>query len=291
VGNNFFNVRASFKFKNIVDIGTHMSFIRLQSGKYLVVDTVPLDDHLKEEIDNMTENGNLMEAVIATHPFHTLAFPAFYEAYPDVPYYGTPRHIKNQDDIPWVGSIKDNLEKWRPEVHMRIPEGSEFDNPLPEDSNHFSAVWVYHPRSKTMHVDDTIMYYKNVSGVTGLITKIVGVSGSIGFHPSLKGVGLHPTSEAPYQFKEFCEKVLSDWEFENICTAHLGNKIGGAHALLTAALEEAQPTFDKISEKNKDYQKEWEEKDEEKSCKNKIVESEDDTEIGKYNVEGTTECG
>jgi hypothetical protein len=25
-----------------------------------------------------------MEAVIATHPFHTLAFPGFYEAYPDV---------------------------------------------------------------------------------------------------------------------------------------------------------------------------------------------------------------
>jgi len=214
---------------------------------------------LKEEIDRLTKNGNDIEAVIATHPFHTLAFPAFYEAYPNVPYYGTPRHLKIQKNINWVGSIKDNLKKWEPEVHMRIPEGAEFDDPMPEGSNHFSSVWVYCKAAKTMHVDDTIMYYKNVSGVIGILTKIVGVSGSMGFHPSLKGPGLNPDPEAPYQFKAFVEGVLNDWEIDNICTAHLGNKIGGAHDLLQAALQEAQSTFDKISQKNKGNDQEGEE--------------------------------
>lgn len=33
--------------KGIVNIGTHMSIIKLSSGKFLVVDTIPLDPELK----------------------------------------------------------------------------------------------------------------------------------------------------------------------------------------------------------------------------------------------------
>lgn len=72
-----------------------MSIVQLSSGKFLVVDTIPLDTELKglllgwpliglAEIDNLTNNGRDIEAVIATHPFHTLAFYGFYEAYPEV---------------------------------------------------------------------------------------------------------------------------------------------------------------------------------------------------------------
>jgi len=291
VAPGFFNIRASFK-KFVLDIGTHMSIIRLESGKFLVVDTVPLDDKLKGEIDTLTDNGKLMEAVIATHPFHTLAFPAFYEAYPNVPYFGTPRHLRNQQNIPWEGSIKENLEKWSPEIQLRIPEGSEFDNPLPESNNHFSAVWVFHPASKTMHVDDTIMYYKNVSGVIGILTKITGISGSMGFHPSLKGPGLYHTHEAPENFKNFVTTVLKDWDFDNICCAHIGNKIGGAHELLTTALEEEQPTFDKLSEKYNNVVIVPEGKPCKKGEKIENGEEGDEgqEEIVKYNVAGD-ECG
>ena len=42
------------------------------------------------------------------------------------------------------------------------------------------------------------------------------------FHPSIKGPGLLPTPEAPYQFKEFIEGILRDWDFDNICAAHMG---------------------------------------------------------------------
>lgn len=46
----------------LVDIGTHMSFLRLESGKFLVVDCLDLLPSQKKEIDDLTANGTLIEA-------------------------------------------------------------------------------------------------------------------------------------------------------------------------------------------------------------------------------------
>lgn len=43
---DFWNVRASFKTFKIIDIGTHMSMIKLRNGKFLVIDTIELTDHV-----------------------------------------------------------------------------------------------------------------------------------------------------------------------------------------------------------------------------------------------------
>jgi hypothetical protein len=40
---------------------------------------------------------------------------------------------------------------------MRIPDGTEFTNP--NDNNRFSSVFVFHKQSKTIHDDDTLMYF------------------------------------------------------------------------------------------------------------------------------------
>lgn len=40
------------------------------------------------------------------------------------------------------------------EVSMRVPAGAEFE--APEDGNHFSAVFVLHKASRTIHIDDTV---------------------------------------------------------------------------------------------------------------------------------------
>lgn len=106
--------------------GTHMSLIQLSSGKFLVIDAVPLTEQMKTEIDEFTDNGEKIEAVILTHPFHTLAIPAFYKAYPKPPYYGCPRHLRNFPDIKWAGDLDDCKvrSKWSPEVELSIPAGS-----------------------------------------------------------------------------------------------------------------------------------------------------------------------
>jgi len=126
IGSGFWNVRSRFKIlAKLFDIETHMSFIELHNGNFLVVDTVELDDHLRQEINHLTDNGNKIEAVIGTHPFHTLSFSAFYESYPNAAYYGTPRHLRRLTQIPWAGSLDDcNVrKKWEPDVQLRIPAG------------------------------------------------------------------------------------------------------------------------------------------------------------------------
>lgn len=251
IGPGFWNIRGSFKFAlGLIDIGTHMSLLKLPNNKYLVVDAVPLNPLLKQSIDEITNNGADIEAVVATHPFHTLAFKGFYKEYPNVPYYGCPRHLRVLPEIPWQGSVDDCAvrNKWSPAVEMRIPAGAEFVAPVPEDKNHFSGLFVFHKESRTIHNDDTIM----IGSHPGILLKLAGFRhGSMSFHPSIKGPGLYHTAEAPYQFKEFIESVIRDWDFDNICAAHMGNKIGGAKEQLREVLVKAEPLFKRLSEKNK----------------------------------------
>ncbi|CAF3834203.1 unnamed protein product [Rotaria magnacalcarata] len=107
IGSNFWNVRGRFKILKFVDIETQMSIVKLQNGKFLVIDTVEMNDRLRQEIDHLTNNGENIEAVVGTHPFHTLSFPAFYQTYPKANYYGTPRHLRRITEIPWKGSLDD----------------------------------------------------------------------------------------------------------------------------------------------------------------------------------------
>jgi hypothetical protein len=251
IGKGFWNVRTSFKMYLFVDIETQMSIIQLSNGKFLIIDTVEMNDNLRREIDHLTNNGEKIEAVIASHPFHTTFFPAFYDAYPNAPYYGTPRHLRKITNIPWKGDLNDcNIrKKWEPEVKLRIPAGAEFINPQPESTNHFISVFVFHPASSTLHVDDTIMYAEDPSFAIRIFSGLK--KGDFAFHPSMETDGIHPTPEAPYLFRDWMKNMLNDWKFDNICTAHIGVKIGGAHEAVTKLLEATEPLFDKMTEERK----------------------------------------
>jgi hypothetical protein len=229
-----------------------MSVLRLSSGKFLVIDTIPITSEIKTELDHLTDSGALIDAVVATHSYHTLYFPAFHALYPSLRYYGTPRHLSVQPMIPWSGSVADDavLKLWEPDVIMRIPDGAEFVNPPPE--NHFAGVFVFHRASRTIHIDDTISYFERA----GCVLKLIGVkTGSMKFHSSLETVGLLRTPEAPMQFKAFIQAVINDWDFDYICTAHIGNKLGGAKEMLQETLNRYESTFQRIAARNADEQK------------------------------------
>jgi hypothetical protein len=278
--------------KGIIDKGTHMSLIRLNSGKFLVLDTINLTPAVKQEFDTLTENGAKIEAIIATHPFHTMSFHAFHALYPNPKYYGTPRHLRAIAEIPWAGSVEDRVVQklWEPEVEMRIPAGSEFNNPLPPDSNHFSNVFVFHRKSRSVHNDDTVMFCTHpviadtvipstdtdipqtdtdVPSAdtdipptdtdlpptdTDFLLSLAGFKdGSMAFHPSIMHAGLLPTAEAPVQFREWVEGILRDWDFDNLLSAHNGNKIGGAKEQLRLTLQNAEKVFTKHVAKYKSF--------------------------------------
>lgn len=126
--------------------------------------------------------------------------------------------------------------------------GAEYINPQPEKSNHFVSVFVHHRESKTLHVDDTLMYAEN----PGIMFRLFGLkAGSTVFHPSIKDNGLHPTAEAPLQFRDWMHQMLKDWDFDNLCTAHIGVKFGGARAAVEELMKNSEQFFIDLSERNK----------------------------------------
>eukprot|EP00475_Leptophrys_vorax_P010988 TRINITY_DN17548_c0_g1_i1.p1 TRINITY_DN17548_c0_g1~~TRINITY_DN17548_c0_g1_i1.p1 ORF type:complete len:311 (+),score=89.41 TRINITY_DN17548_c0_g1_i1:178-1110(+) len=243
---NFYHIRAEFRVvSGLINVGTHMSLVKLPTGKFLVIDTVPVDHELKLEIDELTNGGQDIEAVVATHPFHTLAFPAFFEMYPNARYFGTPRHLRNQKQVDWAGDITNALSEWESSgVFMRIPDGAEWFNPQPESSNHFNAVWVFVQDAKLVHVDDTVGLYPD----PGFLLKVVGFkANTLCFHPALKGPGLVPHPDSPAKFKAWLEKLLEEWDFDKIACAHKDTMMSGAKDALRATLAEAQPILDSLT--------------------------------------------
>lgn len=67
--------------------------------------------------------------------------------------------------------------------------------------------------------------------------------------------GLYKTAEAPLQFRDWMKKMLQDWDFDNLCTAHMGIKKGGAHAAVQELVNKSEKVFQDISERNKNKKK------------------------------------
>jgi len=227
IGPGFWNIRAPF-----ANVGTQMSLAQLANGKFVIVDTVDVDDELKGEIDDLTKNGTLMVAVVATHPFHTTYFPSFYALYPKVPYYGTPRHLKMFPNIPWAGSTYEcNIRQmWLPEIHMRIPRGANFVT----DGSHFSGIHLFHTASKTFHIDDTLIIHQPSNDMT--------------FESTLKGSGLFHVGAAPYAFRDWVQKYINEWDFENIVAAHNGVKLKVAKDAVKTLLNSTLAELDTLTD-------------------------------------------
>ncbi|KMS65413.1 hypothetical protein BVRB_036240, partial [Beta vulgaris subsp. vulgaris] len=144
--------------------------------------------------------------------------------------------------ITWAGDLQHQsvLQKWEDRgLSLRFPDGAEFVDPQPESYNHFTNVFAYHKESKTVFNDDCISKWSGCLIRTGLH-----------FHPSMKSVGLYPTASAPLQFKQWMKKMLDDWDFENLCTAHNSNLIGGAHQAVADLLHRTEKELDELSARN-----------------------------------------
>jgi len=248
VGPKYWSLRSSFNVLGCIDIGTHMAFIELSSGKFLVLDTVQINSKEKRAIDLLTDGGKRIEAVVATHPFHTMYFKPFASIYPGLSYYGTPRHLRKIGAIKWSGNLNDEGVRsiWESDgIYIRIPDGADFVNPAVD--NHFISAFVLHTASKTVFVDDTIMYLSNPGCV---IRSLLGKNGDMLFHSSTFKNGLFPTPEAPLQFLAWIRKLCVDWDFDNMCTAHCGNKIGAAKEQLSLLIEASAPKLEALAKKN-----------------------------------------
>lgn len=180
-----------------------MSIVQLGDDKgFVAIDAAALTPAAKAELDELTQNGEKLVASVHTHPYHTTYIPAFHAAYPAGPnrtYMGCPRHLKviTEDSggaaIKWSGDLNESVvrDTFMPDIEMRVPAGAEFVDPQPANTNHFSCVFVFHPASKTVHIDDTVAY----SPKPPLLLRAFGIKPStMMFHNSISAAGLYPTA-------------------------------------------------------------------------------------------------
>jgi len=245
IGDNFWNIRGSFKIGGLIDIGTQASLVRLANGKFVFLDSYTFDDATQQEIDDLTKGGEDIEAVLNLHPFHTIHVPWMHKQYPDAMHYGTTRHLSRFPELQWQ-----RLPAESPELHTMYAQDFDFSVPrgvdfISDDENiHFSSVLVMHRESKTIHVDDTLMFVR-----LPVLMRFFGLKNAMSFHPTLSKV-LEKRPGAANEFSEWAEELADKWhDVENLCAAHTAallasdNDNSSIHDRMINALEKVRKTL------------------------------------------------
>ena len=109
---------------------------------------------------------------------------------------------------------------------------------------HFSSVLVMHPASRTIHVDDTLMYIR-----LPILMRWFGLTDAMSFHPTLAKV-LEKRPGAANDFSQWAEELAENWrDAENLCAAHTAtllasdNHGSSIHDRIIRALEKVHSTL------------------------------------------------
>ena len=245
IADDFLNIRGSFKVGGLIDLGTQCSLVRRASGKFVFLDSYTLSGKVQRDVDALTNGGKDVEAILNLHPFHTVHVRAMHERYPKARLYGTARHLSRLPDLPWEKTRTEQarLHKlFEADFEFSVPRGVDFISA--NENVHFSSVLAFHRASRTIHVDDTLMYVR-----LPLPARVLGFQDTLLFHPTLRQA-LEKRNGAGRDFREWAEELAADWrDAENLCAAHttalIAAKNRGAtiHDRILAALEKVSGTL------------------------------------------------
>jgi len=252
VSEDFWNIRGSFRIGGVIDVGTQASLVRLKSGKFVFLDSYSLNTATRRRVAELTRDGRDIVAVLNLHPFHTVHVRKIHELYPQARHYGTARHHEHFPELPW-----EELRTEDPLLHRKFADDFEFSVPrgvdfISADQNvHFSSVLVYHPASKTIHSDDTLMYIRLPA-----LMRLFGMGDSVAYHLTLSKA-LERRAGAAADFRAWAREINNAWrDAENLCAAHTGallaadNNGESIHARMVRALEKVEGTL-------KSHEKRW----------------------------------
>ncbi|MFC1688575.1 hypothetical protein ACFL07_02820 [Pseudomonadota bacterium] len=246
VGEGFWNIRGSYKIAGVIDVGTQASLARLASGKFVLLDSYTFDRETLQKVEEMTNGGKQIEAVLNLHPFHTVHVQKTHEQFPAAVLYGTARHHERFSDLPWAELRTEDPalhELYADDFDFSVPRGVDFvsDN----ENVHFSSVLALHKVSMTIHSDDTLMYMR-----LPLPLRLAGLGDSVSFHPTL-AKALERRAGAVQDFRDWAEELIHSWQHaENLCAAHTAalldrdNKGDSVHDRLVKALQKVGKTLD-----------------------------------------------
>ena len=240
---NFWNIRGSFKIAGFIDIGTQASLVKLASGKFVFLDSYTLSRSVLREVDQLTDHGKNVVAVMNLHPFHTIHVNWMFEHYPDANHFGTARHLSKFPDLNWQPTCTEDPAThamFAADFEFSVPRGVDF---ISNDENvHFSSVLSYHPSSRTIHVDDTLMYIR-----LPLLMRFFGLPDALSFHPTLAKV-LEKREGAVEDFRNWFGELVENWQsVENLCAAHTTSLIAqkdlSIHGRMLKAMVKVEKTL------------------------------------------------
>ena len=245
VSDTFWNLRGSFKIGGVLDVGTHASLVRRNNGRYVLLDACELTESMQHEASELTRGGEDLEAVLHVHPFHTVHVKKMYKRFPKAKLYGTARHLKRYPELPWEEERTEDEELhglFAEDFDFSVPEGVDF---ISKNENvHFASVLVYHRASKTIHVDDTLIYLRLPP-----LVRAIGPKEPVAFHMTL-GKALERRAGASADFRRWARDLAEGWQdAENLCAAHTatlrGTKNSGPsiHDRILTALGKAEKTL------------------------------------------------
>lgn len=157
-----------------------------------------------------------VEAILNLHPFHTVHCRQMSKDFPGAKLYGSARHVKIAPELNWENILVDEPalhQMFSTDFEFSIPHGIDFISA--NERIHFSSVLAYHNSSKTIHVDDTLMYFK-----LPLLMRLAGRKSRLNFHPTLSKA-LEKRGDAASDFRQWAEALVEKWgKADNICAAH-----------------------------------------------------------------------
>ncbi|MCA0977892.1 hypothetical protein LCM19_05910 [Qipengyuania flava] len=247
LGENFWMIRGDLRIAGMLNVGTQCSLVRLESGKFIFLDSYTLDDETLAEVNRLTNGGQDVSAIVNLHPYHTLHCEWMHSAFPQAKLYGTRRHETELPDLPWQNTYCETegfSEIIGPELRFSTPDGTRLV--CEDDTVHFASVLAYHPQSGTIHVDDTLSRLKLPFPLS-----LLPMSGRIAFHPSLEK-SLQPEAGAADRFREWAIRLGTDWaEARHLTMAHnteVDLKPDGFAEVIGEALGRVKPVLDKHRE-------------------------------------------
>lgn len=242
LGAGFWSIRGSFIRNGMIDIGNQSALVRLQSGKFILLDSYTLTGEVREQVMALTNNGENIEAVLNVHPFHTVHCARVASDFPHATFYGSARHQKQVPEVEWSEDLVEStaVAKRYPELQFSVPKGIYYI--APDDSIHSGSLLVFHPASRSIYVDDTIQ--------TPPSKKSNDVQAGINLHAStLKALKDEPDAGAEYC--EWALKLAHDWrDVRNFCGAHSGLVVfedGEFESKFIATIESARDNLEQSS--------------------------------------------
>lgn len=212
LGKGFWNIRGSFyvEGKNgSRNVGTQCSLVKLQSGKFIFLDSYELKGDIREEIMQLTNKGQDVEAVLNVHPYHTVHCEQMAKDFPQAIFYGSRRHLEQASKVNWSEDLVESnivIERY-PELEFALPEGIYYV--APEEAVHAGSLLVFHPASKSLHVDDTFVTSSAKDG-----------SAEIAVHPSTQKA-LKNEPDAGKVYCNWATQIALQWnDTRNFCAAH-----------------------------------------------------------------------